>query len=162
MLLLILGVISITALEAGQRTYEDNTRTLFLDTFSDGTGDSVVADSYAITSTKGYYNRITARIIFNDIVDTNGINADFGKTDSIFALLYAVYADEWIIIDVESTTYAAGAAGAAGTLIVKTDFNGDTLFSEKLYLKVRFADTASTQDSVFTIPYTYQIIHTFQ
>ena len=161
LLFVLAAILSVSAF-GRQKKHEDNTRILTLDTAADGTGDSIAVDSYPIMKTQAFHNRVWARIIFNDIVDTTGANgADFGKEDSIFAYLYAVYADVWTLIDAESTVYAMAAAGAAGTLTVKSDPNADSLFTEKLWLKVRLADTSSAQDSVFEIPYTYQIIHTF-
>ena len=153
MLLLCLGVFMITALEARQRQYsKQGTMTLALT-------DSVVSETLKI-STPAYYNRVTCRVIFRNFVDTTGTGTDFGDEDSMIVKLWAVYGDVYTLIDEASLVYVAADIPTAGTLTVKTD-NADSLFTEKLFLEIYFADTSSAQTAELEIPFEYQLIHTF-
>ena len=154
MLLLCLGVFMITALEARQRQYsKQGTMTLPLT-------DSVIAETLKI-STPAYYNRVYARVIFRNFVDTTGTGTDFGDEDSMIVKLWSVYGDIYRLIDEASLVYVAADIPTAGTLTVKTDYNHDSLFTEKLFLEIYFADTSSAQTGELEIPFEYQLIHTF-
>lgn len=160
--LLLLGIVAITTLEARQKRYEDKT-TLEITGASSG-NDSTKADTIVLGRTPAYYNRVYCQVIFDNIVDTNGLGGDFGKEDTIIASLYSVYAENYRLIDAESTVFQGGAtAGAAGTLLVWSDLNQDTLFTEQLVLVIYVADTAATMedDSTMIFPVRYQVVHTF-
>ena len=140
----------------------EQSRSLTITGVSSG-DDSTAVDTIALFNTRYYANRYWVTIEFDSVLQHGaGSTTDsFGLRDSIFVVLKAHYAGQYITLDSTEDSLKDNTT-------LRLDFTSDIgeslyKYGSEIFLIVRIADTVGlTEDSVATFKYRINGFHAYQ